>query len=335
MIDAGRPPPGNFFQPRACRMFVLRVFARRAAAVINCGAPDANRAAAREAARMTAAHSTLVIDDTSSCRFASHAGLAKMARRSDRRGSGQGRCRAHRPAIGNNGGCSRIMAMRRDSASIHERRILLSKDGKTLDGSRSFRAAKAGEPVEKRPFARALPHSSECAPEAGSRRPRRALHFAERRNAGSSKRQAARRTSRKAFFSRRRTGRAVAPRSRSTEKPDPTRLSNGVSAILNERRRARRHKRAALSDDPPLARRPPLRWTQRVHRAAELPCILVSWFAATCMPRTGSFNAAHFRARRGGATAAPLFQRHSRINDPALARARRPVSRCAFHRCHA
>jgi hypothetical protein len=30
-----------------------------------------------------------------------------------------------------------------------------------------------------------------------------------------------------------------------------------------------------------------------------------------------------------------LFQRHSRMNVPALASARRPGSRCAFHRCHA
>jgi hypothetical protein len=41
----------------------------------------------------------------------------------------------------------------------------------------------------------------------------------------------------------------------------------------------------------------------------------------------------------GGATAETLrpalFQRHSRMNDPALVSARRPGSRCAFHRCHA
>jgi transposase len=41
----------------------------------------------------------------------------------------------------------------------------------------------------------------------------------------------------------------------------------------------------------------------------------------------------------GGATAGTLrpalFQRHSRTNVPALASARRPGSRCAFHRCHA
>ena len=45
------------------------------------------------------------------------------------------------------------------------------------------------------------------------------------------------------------------------------------------------------------------------------------------------------RPSNGGATAETLrpalFQRHSRMNDPALVSARRPGSRCAFHRCHA
>ena len=105
LIDAGRPPP-QIYSQRAhagCSSFEFSVGAQRL--VINCGAPDANRAPAREAARMTAAHSTLVIDDTSSCRFASLTRIAKMARRSDRLGSKQGRCRAPRPAFGNNGGC--------------------------------------------------------------------------------------------------------------------------------------------------------------------------------------------------------------------------------------
>lgn len=39
--------------------------------IVNCGAADRNRPVLREAARQTAAHSTLVLADTSSCRFAS------------------------------------------------------------------------------------------------------------------------------------------------------------------------------------------------------------------------------------------------------------------------
>jgi uncharacterized heparinase superfamily protein len=36
---------------------------------------------------------------------------------------------------------------------IHERRIMLSKDGMSLDGADRLRAATAGEPVERHPFA--------------------------------------------------------------------------------------------------------------------------------------------------------------------------------------
>jgi uncharacterized heparinase superfamily protein len=46
--------------------------------IVNCGAPGPNRAAAREMARTSAAHSTLVVDDTSSCRFSSSAGLDRF-----------------------------------------------------------------------------------------------------------------------------------------------------------------------------------------------------------------------------------------------------------------
>jgi uncharacterized heparinase superfamily protein len=156
MIDAGRPPP-QIFSNRAhagCASFEFSIGAQRL--VINCGAPDANRAAAREAARMTAAHSTLVIDDTSSCRFASHAGWQKWL--GDQIVSGPDRVDVERHdeplgtmiVLAHNGYEARF-------GLVHERRILLSKDGKTLDGTDRLRAArvgeKAGEPVERRPFA--------------------------------------------------------------------------------------------------------------------------------------------------------------------------------------
>ncbi|MCL2385484.1 MAG: heparinase II/III family protein, partial [Alphaproteobacteria bacterium] len=77
VIDTGPSPP-PIFSNRAhagCSSFEFSVGIHRL--VINCGAPDANRATAREASRTTAAHSTLIIDDTSSCRFAYHVGLRK------------------------------------------------------------------------------------------------------------------------------------------------------------------------------------------------------------------------------------------------------------------
>ena len=152
LIEAGRPPP-KIFSNRAhagCASFEFSVGAQRL--VINCGAPDANRAAAREAARMTAAHSTLVIDDTSSCRFASHTGLQKWL--GDQIVSGPDKVDVERldqpmgtmVAVAHNGYEARF-------GLIHERRIELSKDGKTVTGIDSLRAAKPGDPVERCPFA--------------------------------------------------------------------------------------------------------------------------------------------------------------------------------------
>jgi uncharacterized heparinase superfamily protein len=152
LIEAGRPPP-QIFSNRAhagCSSFEFSIGAQRL--VINCGAPDANRAAAREAARMTAAHSTLVIDDTSSCRFASHAGLRKWL--GDQIVSGPDKVDVER--IDRPGGTMVALAHNGYEARfglIHERRILLSKDGKTLNGSDRLRATSVGEPAEPLPFA--------------------------------------------------------------------------------------------------------------------------------------------------------------------------------------
>ena len=151
LIEAGRPPP-QIFSNRAhagCSSFEFSLGAQRL--VINCGAPDANRAAAREAARMTAAHSTLVIDDTSSCRFALHTGLQKWL--GDQIVSGPDKVDVERldqpsgtmVAVAHNGYEARY-------GLIHERRILLSKDGKTLTGTDHLRAARQ-RPVEGHPFA--------------------------------------------------------------------------------------------------------------------------------------------------------------------------------------
>lgn len=77
VIDAGPAPPQAFSSQAhaGCLAFELSSGIRRL--IVNCGAPEVSRANAREASRMTAAHSTLVVDDTSSCRFAAGAGLGR------------------------------------------------------------------------------------------------------------------------------------------------------------------------------------------------------------------------------------------------------------------
>jgi uncharacterized heparinase superfamily protein len=152
LIDAGRPPP-QIYTHRAhagCSSFEFSVGAQPL--VINCGAPDANRAPAREAARMTAAHSTLVVDDTSSCRFASHTGLRKWL--GDQTVAGPTKVDVERHdqpsgtmvVVAHNGYEARF-------GLIHERRITLNTDGKMLEGADRLRAAEADRPIETRAIA--------------------------------------------------------------------------------------------------------------------------------------------------------------------------------------
>lgn len=77
IVDCGPPPPGPFSVDAhaGCLSFELSSGAQRI--VVNCGAP-AVAGAAREAARQTAAHSTLVIDDVSSCRIAPDVGIERV-----------------------------------------------------------------------------------------------------------------------------------------------------------------------------------------------------------------------------------------------------------------
>ena len=151
LVDAGSPPP-QIFSGRAhagCSSFEFSIGAQRL--VINCGAPDENRAAAREAARKTAAHSTLVIDDTSSCRFAFHKGLRKWD--DERIVSGPNKVDVERKeeslattvALAHNGYEAQF-------GLIHERRITLFNDGQRLEGTDVLRAAAAATKIEARPF---------------------------------------------------------------------------------------------------------------------------------------------------------------------------------------
>jgi uncharacterized heparinase superfamily protein len=146
IMDAGRPPP-PVFSTRAhagCASFEFSSGAHRL--VVNCGAPDANRAPAQqEAARMTAAHSTLVIGDRSSCRFAFHAGLRNWL--GDEIISGPDRVDVERGEAAT--GASLVIehnGYEPRFGLIHQRRIALRRDGRRLDGVDRVRAIAASSP---------------------------------------------------------------------------------------------------------------------------------------------------------------------------------------------
>jgi uncharacterized heparinase superfamily protein len=69
LIDVGGPPPFDFSRGAHASALAFEFSDGPWRMVVNCGAPTVGTVAAREAARHTAAHSTLTIADTSSCHF--------------------------------------------------------------------------------------------------------------------------------------------------------------------------------------------------------------------------------------------------------------------------
>jgi len=69
IIDVGGPPPFDFSRGAHASALAFELSDGPWRLIVNCGAPVTGTAASREAARHTAAHSTLAIADTSSCHF--------------------------------------------------------------------------------------------------------------------------------------------------------------------------------------------------------------------------------------------------------------------------
>lgn len=75
IMDVGAPPPPLFSRGAHAGCLSFELSLGRERVVVNCGAPSGNRADLRASARITAAHSTVTIDDASSCLFAGTQGL--------------------------------------------------------------------------------------------------------------------------------------------------------------------------------------------------------------------------------------------------------------------
>ncbi len=134
VVDAGVPPPPPFSAAAhaSCLSFEFSAAGQRL--IVNCGAPGPGRAAARAAARTTAAHSTLIVEDTSSCRFAEQTGFARWL--GDQIVAGPTQVEVVRHAVAD-GTC---LELRHDGYQqrfglMHARTLILSDDGRRLQGT--------------------------------------------------------------------------------------------------------------------------------------------------------------------------------------------------------
>jgi uncharacterized heparinase superfamily protein len=137
LMDSGGPPPIAVSQEAhaGCLSFELSSGLQRM--VVNCGLPRTNRETWRQVARATAAHSTVVFNDTSSCRFLESGSFKRML---------------GTPIVS---GPANIQVSREDRSDavilrashdgyadryhvVHQRALKLSTDGSRIDGEDLF-----------------------------------------------------------------------------------------------------------------------------------------------------------------------------------------------------
>jgi uncharacterized heparinase superfamily protein len=130
LLDAGRPPPPDFSEHAHAGTLAFEFSATRHRIVVSCGQSLAAPAALQEAARTTAAHSALVVADTSTCRFS-----GASAGRPPRIIAGPQVVDVDRRDLDD----SIVVRARHDGISgqrglLLERRLMLARDASRLDG---------------------------------------------------------------------------------------------------------------------------------------------------------------------------------------------------------
>jgi uncharacterized heparinase superfamily protein len=140
LADTGTPPPIGVSQEAHAGCLSFELSSKQHRIVVNCGMPATNRASWRHVARGTAAHSTVTVNETTSCRFLSARWLRRLL---------------GTPIIA---GPSEVPVAREDRADgvvlrashdgygdafgiLHQRTWRLSPDGRSLDGEDVFAPA--------------------------------------------------------------------------------------------------------------------------------------------------------------------------------------------------
>ncbi len=131
LVDAGAPPPPGLDRGAHAGTLSFEMSVGRERLIVNCGAQPARRSWGR-VQRLTAAHSTLVLDDTNSSKFSGDGGLLRRpANVSCRREEGEGNLWLD---MSHDGYLPRF-------GLVHQRRLYLSINGEDLRGEDSLEGA--------------------------------------------------------------------------------------------------------------------------------------------------------------------------------------------------
>jgi uncharacterized heparinase superfamily protein len=138
LMDTGSPPPIEVSTEAHAGCLAFELSSRQNRIVVNCGLPATSRESWRQVARATAAHSTVTFNDTSSCRFLESEPIKHMLN-----GTAIISGPRHVPVErGEHDGAVVLHASHDGYAAsfdaIHRRTVMLSADGRRLDGEDVF-----------------------------------------------------------------------------------------------------------------------------------------------------------------------------------------------------
>jgi uncharacterized heparinase superfamily protein len=154
VMDTGKPPPLAVSQEASAGCLSLELSVKNYRIVVNCGLPATGRDSWRQVARGTAAHSTAIFNDVSSCRFIDSGPVKRMLQGAPIVGGPR-----HVEVTRENQDGGVLVRASHDGYAdtfnvIHHRALMLASDGNRLDGEDMFSASKGTDvPAGKDNFA--------------------------------------------------------------------------------------------------------------------------------------------------------------------------------------
>ncbi len=138
LMDSGRPPPVALSQEAHAGCLSFELSWKQHRLVVNCGLPAVNKETWRQVARATAAHSTVTLNDKSSCHFLESGPFRRLLSGTPIVG-GPRNVRVERE-VTPEGAMLRAShdGYAGDFGVIHTRAISVSPDGRLLDGEDGF-----------------------------------------------------------------------------------------------------------------------------------------------------------------------------------------------------
>src|SRR5712672_4344349 len=141
LMDTGRPPQLAASEEAHAGCLSFELSNRNFRILVNCGLPGTSREHWRPMARSTAAHSTVTFNDVSSCRFM-ESGLVRRLMRGTPILSGPRQATVNRDEDDSSATLLRVShdGYVEEFGILHQRALMLSADGKRLDGEELFTA---------------------------------------------------------------------------------------------------------------------------------------------------------------------------------------------------